>query len=134
MITFKLSIISKLHASIYANIFKFSREQFPQNDFSEIKTNHFFCSQLLSEKMLLKTRWDTKNKLRIFLNFLKYFYTCNESLLLKILYNIDVSQLMINIYPDTFLGLCILSRRSLPEGSNTVELVINFIMLIIIII
>ena len=63
MITFKLSIISKLHASIYANIFKFSREQFPQNDFSEIKTNHYVCSQLLSEKLLLKTRWDTKSRL-----------------------------------------------------------------------
>ena len=134
MITFKLSIISKLHASIYANIFKFSREQFPQNDFSEIKTNHYVCSQLLSEKLLLKTRWDTKSKLRIFLDFIKYFYTCNKSLLLKKRYNIDVSQLILTIYPDTFLGLCILSRRSLPEGSNTVELVINFIMLIIIMI
>ena len=73
MITFKLSIISKLHASIYANIFKFSREQFPQNDFSEIKTNHYVCSQLLSEKLLLKTRWDTNSRLawRIFFRFSK---------------------------------------------------------------
>ena len=52
-----------MHLSMQTFFREFSREQFPQNDFSEIKTNHYVCSQLLSEKLLLKTRWDTKSRL-----------------------------------------------------------------------